>query len=83
MFLALLTEQSPHLVHHVFEHETPSSECIFLAGAERAPMAATALALALPAPEQVDPVPSPPHTSLCPRGARAPADSRAPPPLVS
>ncbi len=82
LFLALLVEQSPHLVHHLFEHEASGSECVFAVGAERAPLAAAA-AGSLPVPDQVEPVARPVRISVCPNGARAPADSRAPPQVVS
>jgi hypothetical protein len=35
LFVALLVEQSPHLVHHVFEHDEVQEECVFLASTDR------------------------------------------------
>jgi hypothetical protein len=82
LFLALLIEQSPHLVHHVFEQDAPRSECVFAIGAERAPIAAAAAGMLL-VPDQVERVGLPSRISVRPAGAQAPADSRAPPQVVS
>jgi hypothetical protein len=35
LFVALLVEQSPHLVHHVFEHDEVQADCVFLASTDR------------------------------------------------
>jgi hypothetical protein len=35
LFVALLVEQSPHLVHHVFEHDEVQADCVYLASTDR------------------------------------------------
>ena len=35
LFVGLLVEQSPHLVHHVFEHDEVQADCVFLASTDR------------------------------------------------
>ena len=35
LFVALLVEQSPHLVHHAFEHDEVQADCVFLASTDR------------------------------------------------
>ena len=35
LFVALLVEQAPHLVHHAFEHDEIQADCVFLASTDR------------------------------------------------
>jgi hypothetical protein len=35
LFVGYLVEQSPHLVHHLFEHDEVQSECAYLAAGDR------------------------------------------------
>ncbi len=75
--LVLIAETTPHLVHHLFDTDH-DPECEYLAVADHAPAAVTAVltvAVAVPACGRADPG-APPRPALSP--ARAPA-SRDPP----
>ena len=62
LFTAYLIEQSPHLVHHLFEQDDVQADCSFLAAAERhhaapadvTPMLATVLGTASIVPASSD-----------------------------
>jgi hypothetical protein len=82
LFLALVAEQAPHLVHHFFEPEHVQAECVFACGADRAQGLVVDI-VTLPPVEL-----SPARAALAIRPAPAtvalaPTEARAPPRLVS
>lgn len=82
LFLALLVEQAPHLVHHLFEPAHRGVECVFAVGADHThAVAGEAISLAVPRVA----VPARPGSVSAVRHARvrAHAAPRAPPPVAS
>lgn len=82
LFLALVVQQAPHFVHHLFEPEQHQSECVFAAGAERTQAVTPDLVTLAPADLVLAPAPAlaePPVPGIDP----APADARAPPLFLS
>jgi hypothetical protein len=77
VFCAFVVELSPHLVHHVFDHDTAQADCPFALGAERDPSLIGAVAAptvdAGTHPDRPD-APSQPARShpLAPSAPRAP-----------
>ncbi len=82
LFLVLVAEQAPHLVHHLFEPARVQGECVFACGADRA-QGFVVDVVTLP-PIELSPVPAPlPVRPVRATVSRAPSEARAPPRLVS
>ena len=76
-FLAFVVGQSPHLVHHLFEHDEPQTDCAFAAAAER--LSGLPITVEDPTAEQrwdraadACQPPAPTLQALAPAGPRAP-----------
>ncbi len=80
--LAFAAAQSPHLVHHLFEHAEALADCPFATAPDRLAAVSSDVVpppLGLDLQAQVDVAPLP----AVARGASAPADARAPPVFAS
>ena len=77
-FVAYVSAQAPHLVHHVFEHhDEAQADCTFLAAAERHHAIPADAVAPIPAPVEAStiapaPTPAPISHDAGSAGARAP-----------
>jgi len=77
-FVAYVSAQAPHLVHHVFEHhDEAQADCTFLAAAERHHAIPADAVAPIPAPAEAStiapaPTPAPISHDAGSAGARAP-----------
>lgn len=81
-FLAYVVVQSPHLVHHLFEHAETQTDCAFATAGERLP-GLTIAADDLTTEQQWDRAAEARRPPAPTTRALAPAGPRAPPPLAS